>query len=118
MHYRLDGTVLPSVHNIMMIMMNEEANVVPPVSHVLYLNGTGVADHTVLMNLVSNQIFNAKLHRYSHYYRCVGMCSVTFFCASTVWREKKIPFCVLMSFLFLFAVISKEVLRIIFTTQV
>lgn len=54
-----------------------------------------------------NLIFSKRLHRYEHYYKCVDVFSVTFFCNSNVCRflikekKKNILFCVpIISFSF------------------
>lgn len=55
-----------------------------------------------------NLIFSKRLHRYEHYYKCVDVFSVTFFCNSNVCRflikeKKKTFYFVSLEFLFLFA---------------
>lgn len=55
-----------------------------------------------------NLILSKRLHIYEHYYKCVDVFSVTFFCNSNVCRflikeKKKIFYFVSLEFLFLFA---------------
>lgn len=78
------------------------------------LYGTAVIQWIVLIRQfrclkydLCHQIFNPRLHRYEHYYKCAGFSD--FFCTSTMLS---------LEIIFKKAVVSKEVLNIVIYTSI